>query len=228
MRVSTSLLLIPCLVAKSYLTLGDPMDYSVPGSSVHGISQARILEWVAIYSSRGSSHDSNALSNPKATKPPITSSALHGPGTPSSPSILPPMLEILLLGLSPVCVSVFRTHGGWNGLWSPQGCCRSSHHPLFPQETGRGTVVSVLQRGPGVHFGPGLRRLLLSIAHITCGDDQSWVSPEAQPGRGQDLKAPQAHRHPSALSASTWVRPQHLFPCQGWQVDLPVTTQSSS
>ena len=33
----------------------DPMDYSSPGSSVHGISQARILEWVAISFSRGSS-----------------------------------------------------------------------------------------------------------------------------------------------------------------------------
>ena len=51
---------------------------------------------------------------------------------------------------------------------------------------------------------------------------------EAEPGGGQDLKAPQAHRHPSALTASTWLRPQHLSPCQRWQVDLPVTTQSSS
>ena len=33
----------------------DPMDYSLPGSSVHGILQARILEWVAISLSRGSS-----------------------------------------------------------------------------------------------------------------------------------------------------------------------------
>ena len=33
----------------------DPMDRSPPGSSVHGISQARILEWVASSSSRGSS-----------------------------------------------------------------------------------------------------------------------------------------------------------------------------
>ena len=33
----------------------DPMEYSPPGSSVHGISQARILEWLAISSSRGSS-----------------------------------------------------------------------------------------------------------------------------------------------------------------------------
>ena len=36
-------------------TLFDRMDYSQPGSSVHGILQARILEWVAILSSRGSS-----------------------------------------------------------------------------------------------------------------------------------------------------------------------------
>ena len=35
-----------CSLAQSYLTLGDPMDCSPPGSSVHGISQARILEWV--------------------------------------------------------------------------------------------------------------------------------------------------------------------------------------
>ena len=35
-------------VAQSGLTLRDPMDCSLPGSSVHGISQARVLEWIAI------------------------------------------------------------------------------------------------------------------------------------------------------------------------------------
>ena len=44
-----------CLVAKLCLTLCDPIDWSLPGSSVHGIVQARILEWGAISSSRGSS-----------------------------------------------------------------------------------------------------------------------------------------------------------------------------
>ena len=34
--------------AQSCLTLSDPMDCSIPGSSVHGIFQARVLEWVAI------------------------------------------------------------------------------------------------------------------------------------------------------------------------------------
>ena len=43
------------LVAQSCLTLCDPMDCSPPGSSVHGILQARILEWVAILFSRNSS-----------------------------------------------------------------------------------------------------------------------------------------------------------------------------
>ena len=42
-------------VTPSCLTLCDPMDCSPPGSSVHGILQARILEWVAIFFSRGSS-----------------------------------------------------------------------------------------------------------------------------------------------------------------------------
>ena len=46
---------ICCLVAKSCPTLCNPMDYSPPASSVYGISQARILEWVAMPSSRGSS-----------------------------------------------------------------------------------------------------------------------------------------------------------------------------
>jgi len=35
-------------VAQLCLTLGDPMDCSPPGSSVHGIFQARVLEWGAI------------------------------------------------------------------------------------------------------------------------------------------------------------------------------------
>ena len=42
-------------IAQLCLTLCDPMSCSLPGSSVHGILQARILEWVAIPFSRGSS-----------------------------------------------------------------------------------------------------------------------------------------------------------------------------
>ena len=44
-----------CTVAQSCLILCDLMDCSLPGSSVDGIIQARILEWVAISFSRRSS-----------------------------------------------------------------------------------------------------------------------------------------------------------------------------
>ena len=43
------------IVAQSFPTLWDPMDCSPPGFSVHGILHTRILEWVAIHFSRGSS-----------------------------------------------------------------------------------------------------------------------------------------------------------------------------
>ena len=39
---------VHCLHAQLHLTLCNPMDYSLPDSFVHGIFQARILEWVAI------------------------------------------------------------------------------------------------------------------------------------------------------------------------------------
>ena len=46
---------MPAKSLQSCLTLWDPMDHSPPSSSVHGILQARILEWVVMPSSRGSS-----------------------------------------------------------------------------------------------------------------------------------------------------------------------------
>ena len=48
--------LVKVLAAQLCLTLCNPMDCSPPGSSVHGILQVRILEWVAIPFPRGSSH----------------------------------------------------------------------------------------------------------------------------------------------------------------------------
>ena len=49
------------LVTQSCPTLCDPMDCKPPGSSVHGIFQARILEWVAISSSRESSQPGDQI-----------------------------------------------------------------------------------------------------------------------------------------------------------------------
>ena len=51
---SWSICVVYVLVAQSCLSLWDPMSCSPPGSSVHGIFLARILEWVAFPSSRGS------------------------------------------------------------------------------------------------------------------------------------------------------------------------------
>ena len=50
---------VKVLVIQSCPTLCDPMDCSLPGSSVHGFLQARILEWVAIPFSRESSQSRN-------------------------------------------------------------------------------------------------------------------------------------------------------------------------
>ena len=50
---------VKVLVAQSCPTFCDPMDCHPPGSSVHGISQASILEWIAIPFFRGSSHPRN-------------------------------------------------------------------------------------------------------------------------------------------------------------------------
>ena len=52
---NTTLWLYESEVAQSCLTLRDPMDGSLQSSSIHGISQARVLGWVAISFSRGSS-----------------------------------------------------------------------------------------------------------------------------------------------------------------------------
>ena len=57
-RKTTLQCCVVCMRAKSlgsHLTLCDPMDCGLSGSSAHGVFQARILEWVAISFSRGSS-----------------------------------------------------------------------------------------------------------------------------------------------------------------------------
>ena len=73
-------------VAQSCPTLSDPMDHSLPGSSIPGILQARTLEWVAIsFSSEGESESESqsevaqsclTLSDPMDRSPP--DSSIHG------------------------------------------------------------------------------------------------------------------------------------------------------
>ena len=71
------------LVTQSCLTLRDPMDCSPPGSSVHGIIHARILEWVPIPFSRGSSQPGIEPRSPALqadsllSEPPVEAKVLH-------------------------------------------------------------------------------------------------------------------------------------------------------
>ena len=85
-----------CLVVKLCPSLCNPMDHSPPGSSVHGCSQARILEWVAISSSRGSSpprdgtHGSCLSGKFFITEPPGKPLATHWlPGAQQCPGCFP-------------------------------------------------------------------------------------------------------------------------------------------
>ena len=94
-----------CSVIMSCPILCNPVDYSPPGSSVHGISQTRILEWVAIFLSPG------ALPDP-GTEP--TSSALAGiffttepPGRPTWNNIAYFFCSILCLWHLPMLVVKF-------------------------------------------------------------------------------------------------------------------------
>ena len=76
------------LDAQPCLTLCDPMDCSLPGSSDHEILQTRILEWVAMLSSRGSSQPGI-----KSRSPPLQVDSL--PSEPPRKPIYKPKLGFL-------------------------------------------------------------------------------------------------------------------------------------
>ena len=63
-RIFSNALTMCAKLLQSCLTLCNPMDYNLPGSSVHGILQARILEWIAVPSSRGSYQPGMELVSP--------------------------------------------------------------------------------------------------------------------------------------------------------------------
>ena len=71
-------------VAQSCPTLSDPMDRSLPGSSVHGIFQARVLEWVAFPFSRGSF---NAGIEPRSPALQVDSLSAEPPGKPKNTGV---------------------------------------------------------------------------------------------------------------------------------------------
>ena len=64
-------------VTQSYPTLSDPMDCSLPGSSVHGIFQARVLEWVAVAFSEWATREAQIVIF-DISKPPVPGWNLSG------------------------------------------------------------------------------------------------------------------------------------------------------
>ena len=112
-----------CSVAKSYLTLCDPMDCSPPGSSVHGILQARILECVAMPSSRGSSWPSErtricCIDRQIHHQPSHQGNQINYSDSRSfvSDSATPWIVTLQLHGLPVSSVWGFPRQENWNGL----------------------------------------------------------------------------------------------------------------
>ena len=143
-----------CSVSRLYLSLCDPMDCSPPGSSVHGIAQARILEWAAIPFSRGSSwpRDWGWISYIAADFISWWAAApglWEPPASPSSPAALlacphlsPPSSGIL--GVLPPSSAWIASPGSWltcgNSSWLqfPYPSAGSCTPPPRPQAAGRG------------------------------------------------------------------------------------------
>ena len=92
-----------CSVTQLCLTLCNPMDYSPPGSSVHRIFQARILEWVTISYSR------SYLPNPGIELTSLASSALTSRFFTTAPSGKPTNQQVSLVDYLAVCIFQFHS-----------------------------------------------------------------------------------------------------------------------
>ena len=111
-----------CSVTQSCLTLWDPMDCSPPGSSVHGILQAKTLEWVASPFSRGSSHPRDRTQGSCIASGFFTSWATRKP-------LMKPCLHTKVLSSTLVIMMVFNQQY----LYSLK--CTSTHVILWPSSS---------------------------------------------------------------------------------------------
>ena len=106
-------------VTQSCLPLCDPMDSSLTGSSVHGIFQARVLEWVAISFSRGSSQPRDQthvscivgsrfyhLSHQRSKSQ--SHSLYSGPSGPTEPMTTPTLNFKVLQHCYPSCFTIYK------------------------------------------------------------------------------------------------------------------------
>ena len=126
----------PSLGAQLWPTVCDPMDVNLPGSSLSGILQARLLEQVAISSSRGSSQPRDrtaSLESPWQED----SLPLSYLGSPSFSLQIAPFLPLLNIPCPPLC---------------------SSHWPCFGTSEGQETHGIVLWAGSKAHTLRGMHQ----------------------------------------------------------------------
>ena len=125
------------LLVASHLRLCNPMDCSLPGYCAHGILQARILEWVAISFSRGSSQPRNGTqvsytagrfftnwatseaalpSNPSLSSQPSRTSQFDLDASPGSVdwTIVGLLIVLLISGITILCCLLFNV---WNNCY---------------------------------------------------------------------------------------------------------------
>ena len=170
---------VKVLVSQLCLTLCDPMDWSPPGSSVHGILQARILEWVVMFFSRGSSwlRDLTQMFLIAGND----GSNDHKPAFGLSSRdrfclcVLPP------LSLQNICEMMFLQFCRWPkwspersslAQWQPELATRTSHIDILLQN-----MCSFVQRWV---TSAGLR--VLSLENFACKVDQETGSPYGHAG----------------------------------------------
>ena len=116
---------------QSCLTLCDPMNCSLPGSSVHGIFQAIILEWVTIPFSRGSSQPRDRTQVSCIAGRFFTT---EFPGKPASTHCDQPCPKRLSCYPPPPEIHTFTTTSGWCYCQSPDpvDSCQASSPLAFP------------------------------------------------------------------------------------------------
>ena len=121
-----------CSLTQSRLTLHHPIDYSPPGSSVRGIFQARILEQVAIFSSRESSWPRIKLTSPVASALVGKFFTTEPPGKPTLSHQFRSVAQSCLTLAIPVTVALqaslsmeFSRQGYWSRLPFPSPVHRS-------------------------------------------------------------------------------------------------------
>ena len=176
-------------VAQSRMTLCDPTDCSLPGSSVHGILQARILEWVAISSSgdllepgiepRSPSLQANSLLSEPSGKP-VVSNSLQSYGLQPSRLLCPWDYPSKNTGVG--CHFLLQGILPTQGL-TPVSCTAGSFSASEPP------------RKPLVAVRSSLQCLLVDLDELTEAQQDDWrrdwqPTPVSLPGESRGRRSP--------------------------------------